>query len=1149
MTADEGQQSSWLDRPLFSSFKLNWEIVIFSLIVILAIATRFYILGARVISHDENSHVYYSWLYYQGEGYRHDPVTHGPLQFHLVALSFFLFGDSDFTAHLPAALFSIATVFAIWLFRRYLGNVGTLVAAFIFVISPYMLFYARYVRNESFITLFGVLTLWAILRYLETGRPRYLYLLTLATVLHFTAKETSFIYTAQAMIFLAFYMVYDLTRKAWPKPKDQRTFLTALLIGIIFLALAMGLLILTQGTAPAATPTVAPTPGPGQGLENPAASPSLPVVPLLTAGIGLVALLFALFILIRGYTWQALRTNRAFSMLIVLLVIVLPMLSPFPVKAMGFNPIDYNNPQSIFWVGAISGLLAILAIIIGLLWNPKLFLINAAIFYSIFTVLYTSIFTNGFGFVTGLVGSLGYWLAQQSVNRGSQPWYYYMFLQIPVYEFLAAYGSLLAVVIVIYRWITGRKTSESEIEPEPEVQPAFEPEDGPDSNELIPPEAIAAPLETEVEEQVKPPVFALLLYWSVTSLLAYSAAGEKMPWLTVHIALPMILLSGWAFGIVIDGFSWEEFRRQRGWLTLLLFPVFLTSLLAASAALLGANPPFQGSSLDQLQVTTTFITSAILAVASGIGLYILVKGWDTGQFLRLVILVIAGFFSILTARTAFRAAYINYDNAKEFLVYAHSAGGVKQALAQIQEISERTTGGDSIKVAYDDQTTYPYWWYLRNYPNQMYYGANPTRALRDAPVILVGDTNFGKIEPVVAQGYDRFDYIRLWWPMQDYFDLTPQRIIDEITDPQMREALFDIWFNRDYTLYGDLTKKDFSLENWEPSARMRLYVRKDIVAKLWNYGTSPVPEQVVVDPFDGKQINLSADLLVGSAGDQPGMFKNPRDLAVAPDGSLYVADSGNHRIQHLDKNGNVIKVWGSFTGENVVPAPGGTFNEPWGIGVGPDGSVYVADTWNHRIQMFTADGVFVKAWGYFGQAEKPEAFWGPRDILVDSQGRVFVTDTGNKRVVVFDKDGNYLTEFGKAGLNAGEFDEPVGLAMDASGRVYVADTWNQRIQVFKEDGPNNFVPDNAWDIVGWYGQSTDNKPFLAADGSGNLFATDPEANRILEFGPDNKPLRAWGDYSTGADGFNIVGSVAWDGSSGVWVTDVGNARVMHFTLP
>ena len=90
-------------------------------------------------------------------------------------------------------------------------------------------------------------------------------------------------------------------------------------------------------------------------------------------------------------------------------------------------------------------------------------------------------------------------------------------------------------------------------------------------------------------------------------------------------------------------------------------------------------------------------------------------------------------------------------------------------------------------------------------PTPNIIGANPSRTLRDAPVILVGDANYGKIEPVVANLYDRFDYIRLWWPNQDYYDLTWERIRKALTDPAMRDALFQIWLNRDYTKYGQVT--------------------------------------------------------------------------------------------------------------------------------------------------------------------------------------------------------------------------------------------------------------------------------------------------------------------------------------------------------
>jgi len=93
--------------------RFNLEVLLASLIILLTVISRFAILGERVMSHDEVNHVVPSYSLYQGKGYAHDPVTHGPMQFHLVALSYFLFGDSDTSSRIPAALFSIATVIVV----------------------------------------------------------------------------------------------------------------------------------------------------------------------------------------------------------------------------------------------------------------------------------------------------------------------------------------------------------------------------------------------------------------------------------------------------------------------------------------------------------------------------------------------------------------------------------------------------------------------------------------------------------------------------------------------------------------------------------------------------------------------------------------------------------------------------------------------------------------------------------------------------------------------------------------------------------------------------------------------------------------------------------------------------------------------------
>jgi len=1130
------KRTSWLDRSVFNLQKLNWEHALFAIILIVALITRVYDLGLRVMSHDETSHVYFSWLFEQGNGYSHDPVTHGPFQFHAIALTYYLFGSNDFTSRLPAALFSFASVAFLWYYRRYLGRAGALIGAVLMTISPYMLYYGRYARNEAFVNLWGLLTLWAMLRYFDTGKPAYLYALAAAVSLHFASKETAFIYTAQALVFLAVVLVIRLSTRDWPHPEYRNRFLIALIIAALLMGTAGGVQAL-QRAAPAeqSTETVAPA-VPGQEDEGaaPSASPAASRLPLVVFAAAGLVLLGAAYIAIRGYTWEGLRQERSFDLAIVLGTMVLPMLAPFPVKMLGINPISYTDSQTIILDAIFVAIFALAAIGIGWLWNRKIWLVSAAIFYGIFTVLYTSIFTNGFGFITGLVGSLGYWVEQQAVNRGSQPWYYYGLIQVPIYEFLPAIGSLAALLWLLVR----RNASVAPI-------PTLEDNDLPEVN---PPESRTIHDQQSTISNPLLPI-ALFGFWSLTSLLAYSIAGEKMPWLTLHISLPMIVVAAWFLGRMVETTHWNVLRTWSGWLVILVLPVFFLSLLATVGSLMGGNPPFQGKELAQLQATSTFLTALLTAAFSGWGMARLVRDWQPTQFYRLVLLVAFALLAVITARAAWRASFINYDNATEYLVYAHMAPGPKQALQQIEEISRRTTNGLGMRVAYDDDTTYPYWWYLRDYTNKDYFAANPTRAQREAVAILVGDKNYGKIEPVVGQAYNMFEFTRIWWPNQDYFGLTWDRLFDALTDPQMRAAVFDVWMNRDYTLYSQLTNTDMSLQNWTPNHKFRLYIRKDVIASLWNYGVSPTVEEVVADPYEGKGVSLEADYIVGSTGSEPGQFMRPRGIALAADGSLYVADTENHRIQHLGPDGSLLKGWGSFAASTEsVEAPPGTFNEPWGIAVAPDGSVYVADTWNNRIQKFTPDGEFVTSWGYgISQTEDPFGFYGPRAVAVDPEGRVLVTDTGNKRVVVFDADGNFLTQFGQAGLLPGEFDEPVGLATDALGQVFVADTWNQRIQVFLKASDGSYSPLTSWDVVAWYGQSLDNKPFIAVYGN-SLFAVDPEGYRILEFTTAGDFVRYWGEFGVGAGNFDLPGAVA-AGPTGIWVSDTNNSRLLHFTLP
>jgi uncharacterized protein (TIGR03663 family) len=200
---------SFFDRPLAELLKPNWEKVIYAVLLILAVGSRFWDLGARAMSHDESLHALYSYYLYDGSGYTHNPMMHGPFLFHANALIYFLFGDNDYTARIVPALFGVFMVMSPLLLRRWLGRMGAVVASILLLISPSFLYYSRYIRNDIYITVWTILLIAALFHFVEERKPGWFYLGAMALMLSLATKENAYIFGYIGLIFVVQALLWE----------------------------------------------------------------------------------------------------------------------------------------------------------------------------------------------------------------------------------------------------------------------------------------------------------------------------------------------------------------------------------------------------------------------------------------------------------------------------------------------------------------------------------------------------------------------------------------------------------------------------------------------------------------------------------------------------------------------------------------------------------------------------------------------------------------------------------------------------------------------------------------------------------------------------------------------------------------------------
>ena len=428
-------------------------------------------------------------------------------------------------------------------------------------------------------------------------------------------------------------------------------------------------------------------------------------------------------------------------------------------------------------------------------------------------------------------------------------------------------------------------------------------------------------------------------------------------------------------------------------------------------------------------------------------------------------------------RSAVGLGIYRINSANEPLVYNASSPAISPLMDRIRRLSRDATGtqrvpndptgGHGLTVAVDPAVEWPVRWYLRDFPN-LRVGLDPAELSSPTPPQLLfrpadGPAPSGNLSGYLEQRYQ----LRSSYP-------AGAPLTSGTTDNAFLQFFQFLLFRANVPP--------------APSVDVAVGYSPDLAARLF-----------VAPPAQGP-------FAVGERAGQgraAGQFDAPRGVALGRDGAVYVVDMRNARVQQFARDGAFVRQFGApGRGDGQFSREAG--RGATGIAIDADGFVYVADTWNHRIQKFSPEGGFVAKWGTFlnlvtgPAATDRSGFYGPRGIAIAPSGEVFVTDTGNARVLVYNRDGGFLREWGTKGAGPNQLDEPVGIAVSADGsRVYVADSANARISVFDPAGQ----PVAQWAVDAWRGRSYF-EPYLALDTDGGLYATSSATRQVLKYSRD-----------------------------------------------